>query len=73
MYTYGIIGGNGPIEGVTLQSGATMHDRAIAQKVVDNHGGEIDEHLPGVHRGEMKKRLAQQGATEVRFFPKEDE
>lgn len=73
MNTYGIIGENGPIEGVTLQSGVTDHERAIAQKVADNHGGEPEQHIDGVHRGELVKRMASQGATETRFFPKEGE
>lgn len=68
-YTYGIIGENGPIEGVTVQSFVTREDTKIAKSVAASHGGEVDKHISGVHRGQMTKRFVRQGATETRFFP----
>lgn len=70
MYTYGIINANGQaIEGVTVQSTHNAQELVLAQIHSAKKGGDVEKHLSHVHRDQMKKRFASDGAQETRYFP----
>jgi len=71
-FEYGVITPNGPVPNVTIISPNSFEDMQIAMQVAGHHDKSYDATLPGVHRSEMGKRFAQDGATECRYFPKEN-
>lgn len=66
--TYGLIAAGRVIEGVTITSFADWEDFAAKDAAEERSGKTISDVMP-FHRARFQKRLAEDGANEIRLFP----